>query len=219
MYIKLIIYSLLSFLLLFLCAKISYLLNLVDLPNKRKIHSKATAYTGGIAISIILLFALQSLNIFDQNLGLILSLSFLICIVGFVDDKYYLNTGGKLSLQIIPIFYLIVFENLNLNQIGDYDLFRLELGSFVVPFTLLSVLFLTNAFNYFDGLDGTLSLSTITVLAILYFLVPVQNFQLFLIMILVPLIIFLIFNFSLFNLPKLFLGELHQEFWLSRRYR
>ena len=207
MYIKLIIYSLLSFLLLFLCAKISYLLNLVDLPNKRKIHSKATAYTGGIAISIILLFALQSLNIFDQNLGLILSLSFLICIVGFVDDKYYLNTGGKLSLQIIPIFYLIVFENLNLNQIGDYDLFRLELGSFVVPFTLLSVLFLTNAFNYFDGLDGTLSLSTITVLAILYFLVPVQNFQLFLIMILVPLIIFLIFNFSLFNLPKLFLGD------------
>ena len=207
MYIKLIIYSLLSFLLLFLCAKISYLLNLVDLPNKRKIHSKATAYTGGIAISIILLFALQSLNIFDQSLGLILSLSFLICIVGFVDDKYYLNTGGKLSLQIIPIFYLIVFENLNLNQIGDYDLFRLELGSFVVPFTLLSVLFLTNAFNYFDGLDGTLSLSTITVLVILYFLVPVQNFQLFLIMILVPLIIFLIFNFSLFNLPKLFLGD------------
>jgi len=207
MQIKLIIYSLLSFLLLFSCAKISYLLNLVDLPNKRKIHSKATAYTGGIAISIILLFALQSLNIFDKNLGLILSLSFLICIVGLVDDKYHLNTGGKLSLQIIPIFYLIVFENLNLNQIGDYDLFRLELGSFVVPFTLLSVLFLTNAFNYFDGLDGTLGLSTITVLAILYFLVPVQNFQLFIIMILVPIIIFLIFNFSLFNLPKLFLGD------------
>ena len=72
---------------------------------------------------------------------------------------------------------------------------------------MLSVLFLTNSFNYFDGLDGTLSLATISVLAILYFLVPIQSFQLFLIMILVPIIIFLSFNFSLFNLPKLFLGD------------
>ena len=207
MYNEILIYSLSSFFLLFICAKISYKLNLVDLPNKRKIHLKPTANTGGFAIIISLLFALQALDIFDKTLGLILSIGFLISIVGLIDDKFHLNTGGKLSLQIIPIFYLIVFENLTLSHIGAYNYFILEVGSFTLPFTLLCVLFLTNAFNYFDGMDGTLSFTTISVLVILYFLVPDKNFQLFLIMILIPIIIFLCFNFSLLGLPKIFLGD------------
>ena len=207
MYNEILIYSLSTFFLLFICAKISYKLNLVDLPNKRKIHLKPTANTGGFAIIISLLFALQAVDVFDKILGLILSISFLISIVGLIDDKFGLNTGGKLSLQIIPIFYLIVFENLILDHIGTYNHFILGLGSFTVPFTLLCVLFLTNAFNYFDGMDGTLSFTTISVLVILYFLVPDQNFQLFLIIILIPISIFLCFNFSLLKLPKLFLGD------------
>jgi UDP-GlcNAc:undecaprenyl-phosphate/decaprenyl-phosphate GlcNAc-1-phosphate transferase len=207
MYNEILIYSLLSFFLLFVCARISYKLNLIDLPSQRKIHIKPTANTGGLAIIISLLFALQALDVFDKILGLILSIGFLISIVGLIDDKFHLNTGGKLSLQIIPIFYLIVFENLTLNHIGTYNSFVLEIGSFTVPFTLLCVLFLTNAFNYFDGMDGTLSFTTISVLIILYFLVPDKNFQTFLIMILMPIIIFLCFNFSLLGLPKLFLGD------------
>ena len=207
MYNEIAIYSVSTFFLLLICAKISYKLNLVDLPNKRKIHMKPTANTGGFAIIISLLFALQALDVFDKILGLILSIGFLISIVGLIDDKFHLNTGGKLSLQVIPIFYLIVFEGLTLNSIGVYNHFTLEMGSFKMPFTLLCVLFLTNSFNYFDGMNGTLSFTTISVLAILYFLVPDQNFQLFLIMILIPISIFLCFNFSLLKLPKLFLGD------------
>ena len=100
----LLIYLLLSFILFYLSAKISYKLNLLDLPSERKIHKKPTVYTGGITLSIIFLFVIQILDIFDPKLALIISISFLISIVGIVDDKYHLNTGGKLSLQIIPIF-------------------------------------------------------------------------------------------------------------------
>ena len=113
-----IIYSLLSFIVLFSFAKISYRLKLVDLPNKRKIHTKATAYTGGIAISVILLIGIIIFNDFNKDLSTILSIAFLISIVGLIDDKYHLNIGGKLSLQTIPIIYLVVFENLILNNIG-----------------------------------------------------------------------------------------------------
>ena len=202
-----IIYSLLSFLILFLCGKVSYKLNLLDHPNKRKIHTKATAYTGGFAISVILLFSIFLFAVSDKNLNIILSIAFLISIIGLIDDKYNLDVSSKLSLQIIPIFYLVVFENLALQQIGDYNYFKVELGSFVIPFTLMCVLLLINAFNYFDGIDGTLGFTSISVLIILYFLIPNQNFQLFLILILIPLTIFLCFNFSLFKLPKLFLGD------------
>ena len=204
---SIIIYSILSFLILFLFSKISYKFNLVDTPNKRKLHSNSTAYTGGIAISFILLFALQLFDILSKDMGIIISLAFLISIVGLIDDKYNLNIGGKLSLQIIPILYLIVFENLSLNDLGNYNYFAISLGSFSIPFSLLSVLFLINAFNYFDGLDGVLGFTSITVITILYFLVSDKDIELFLIIISIPICIFLFFNFSAFRLPKLFLGD------------
>jgi UDP-GlcNAc:undecaprenyl-phosphate/decaprenyl-phosphate GlcNAc-1-phosphate transferase len=211
-----IIYILLNFIVLFFCGKISYYLKLIDIPNKRKIHTKATAYTGGIAISVILLFAIILFDSFDKNISSILSISFLISIVGFIDDKYDLNIGGKLSLQVFPILYLLILGNLVLNQIGDYNYFRTDLGSFALPFSLISVLFLINAFNYFDGMDGTLGFTSISVLAILYFLasehnshylVNQLNIKFLLIVIMIPISIFLFFNFSFLKLPKLFLGD------------
>ena len=203
----LIFYCIISFSIFFLISKISYKLKLTDIPNKRKIHFQPTAYTGGIAISIIFLCKIMLFEIYDVSLNLILSVSFLICIVGFIDDKYYLNIGNKLSLQIIPIFYLIIFENLSLDTLGNYSFFKLNLGTFAIPFTIISVILLVNAFNYFDGMDGTLTFSLISVIIILYFLIPDQKFRFFLITILIPIIIFLVFNFSIFKLPKLFLGD------------
>ena len=203
----LITYIFLNFFVLYLFSKISYKLNLVDIPNKRKIHIKETAYTGGTAISVILLFAIMLFDNFSETLSLTLSIAFLISIVGLIDDKFHLNTGGKLSLQIIPLFYLVFFENLTLSHIGDYDYFKIELGTLAIPFTFLSLLFLINSFNYFDGMDGTLSFTSISVLIILLFLAPNQNIKFFIIILLITIIIFLFFNFSIFNLPKLFLGD------------
>ena len=207
MIINILIYSSIGFLILFLISKISYNLNLVDEPNKRKIHLTPTAYTGGIGLCLIYLMGVFLFDFSSEKLNLILSIAFLIGIVGFVDDKYNLNVGSKLSLQVIPIIYLIIIENLSLNHMGNYNYFKLELNSFSIPFTLLAILFLINSFNYFDGLDGVLSFLTISTLGILFFLTPNENIKLFLIIILIPILIFLCFNFSIFKLPKLFLGD------------
>ena len=200
-------YSLISFLILIFVAKISYKLNLVDIPNKRKKHLNPTAYTGGLALSFIYIISILLFDIKDEKLNLILPIAFLIAIVGFIDDIYHLNISGKLGLQVFAIVYLIILENFNLNQLGDYNYFKLELSSVSIPFTLLAVVFLINSFNYFDGLDGTLSFTTISVLVILYFLITDENIKFFLITILIPLLFFLFFNFSAFKLPKLFLGD------------
>lgn len=201
------IYCIISFLLLFLITKLSYKLNLLDSPNKRKKHFKPTAYTGGIIISFIYVVSILLFSVNIQDLNSIIAVSFLVAIVGFIDDRYQLSINGKLSLQIIPIIYLITIENLSLIQIGNYNNYNFELNSFSMPFTLLAVLFLINAFNYFDGLDGTLTFATISVIIILYFLSSDQHTKLFLITLLLPLLFFLCFNFSIFRLPKLFLGD------------
>ena len=192
---SIILYAIISFFILIIFSKISYIFNLVDMPNKRKKHLKPTAFTGGLIISFIYIASIFIFEINSEKLNLTLSFAFLITIVGFIDDKYNLNFYTKLSLQIIPIIYLIFLENFNLIDIGEYNYFKLELNNFAIPFTLLSILFLINAFNYFDGSDGTLALTTISVLCILYFLSNDENDKLFLIIIFLPLLLFLIGNF------------------------
>ena len=202
-----IIYVVVSIFTLIIISKISYKLNLIDLPNERKIHYIPTAYTGGLALSIIYIFSIYLFEIHSQTLNLILSISFLIGVVGLIDDKYNLNVGGKLSLQILPIIYLIVTQDLNLIQLGEYDYFKLELNSFSLPFTIIAILFLINSFNYFDGIDGSLSFSTISTLCILFYISNDKEIELFLTIISIPLILFLLFNFSIFKFKKLFLGD------------
>ena len=104
-------------------------------------------------------------------------------------------------------FYLIVLENLRLTDIGDYYYFHWLLNSIEIPFTLICVLFLINAFNYFDGIDGSLSFTSISVLIILYYLSNDESVRLFLTIVGLPIFVYLFFNFGLFNLPKLFLGD------------
>ena len=105
------------------------------------------------------------------------------------------------------IIFFIILKNFNLNQIGNYEYFTLELNSFAILFTLISIIILINSANYFDGLDGTLCFLMISIIGILFFLTDNENTRLFLITILIPLIFFLLFNFAKISLPKLFLGN------------
>ena len=96
------IYSVLSFFLFYIISKISYQLKIVDLPSKRKIHTKATACTGGFIISIILIISLELFELFNylnNKLNLIFSIGFLISLIGLADDKYNLSAGNKLSCK------------------------------------------------------------------------------------------------------------------------
>ena len=94
--------------------------------------------------------------------------------MGLIDDRYNLNTGGKLSLQIIPIFYLI-FLDFSLQEI-EITVFDLDLGVFSIPFTFLSVLFLINAFNYFDGIDGTLFYNNFDIIYIILLIIKENHY-------------------------------------------
>jgi UDP-GlcNAc:undecaprenyl-phosphate GlcNAc-1-phosphate transferase len=207
MYYQISIYLIFSVVILWLGAMASYRYELIDRPGKRKIHSKPTAYTGGILLIFIFFFALQFLDNLNYNLNLIISSSIIISLIGFIDDRFKLNAGSKLSLQIITVFYLIFIKNINLSNLGDYEYFTLELYSFSETFTLLSVLFLINSFNYFDGIDGSLSFGILSVILCLYIIVTDEKINQLMIILILPLIIFLFFNFSIMKLPKLFLGD------------
>ena len=110
-----------SFLTIYFVSKISYRLNLLDIPSDRKKHKRPVPYTGGVALGLIFLFIVLVTDYRNQDLNLILTYSFLISVFGLIDDKYNVSVGAKLCLEIIPILVLIFFTNLIVYDLGNYS--------------------------------------------------------------------------------------------------
>lgn len=187
----LIVFPFLIFFTIFLSKK----LNLVDKPNSRKIHQTSIINTSGIVIYSFLFFLVLKYEFSSQIENIILA-SFLVTIIGFIDDRIDLKPSIKISLLLLPSGYLIL-NGFELNNLGSYEYIgKLELGKLSIIFTILAVLLLINAINYLDGTDGLLIGYTIIVLIYFYFLGFKQNqdFSILLIFISI-LLISLIFNF------------------------
>jgi UDP-GlcNAc:undecaprenyl-phosphate GlcNAc-1-phosphate transferase len=190
--------------------KFSKRLNLLDNPDSRKTHKKAVPYTGGVILSITFLFLVFITNYENNFLNILLCYSLLITLSGYMDDRYKINTGTKVLLQIIPIF-LVINNGFYLTDLGQYEYYdKLKLGSFDKIFTLLCCLFIINSSNYSDGIDSLLSIIGIIIISYFAFLLFIFNridYSSYLIMIVITLIIHSFFNFGLLKNYKLFLGD------------
>ena len=94
------------------CIYISKRLNILDLPDERKLHKNPVPKSGGIAILVTYFSVLAYASEFDLVFFIsIISLSFLI----ILDDIYQLNRYLRLASQIIIItpltFNIFLFDN------------------------------------------------------------------------------------------------------------
>ena len=196
----------LSFFSLIFLIFVSRKLLLFDYPTKQKNHKIPIPYTGGIALLSIFFFLIKFLNS-HELFEIIMTYSFLIIVIGFLDDFINLNPGPKLFFLCLPIIFLVHTHELIVSDIGEYKYFgNLVFIKFNLIFTLLSILLLINAFNYFDGSDGQLSSQTILSLSYLIFLSK-SEINNYLISIIIFLAIFFLFNVSKNNKFKIFLGD------------
>lgn len=196
-----------SFFIFFLISRLSFRLKLFDIPSTRKIHKYKTPYTGGIALFLLILVIVKFTDV-DFHLNQIFIYSFIILIIGFLDDKYNINVGTKTLGQILSIFFLA--ELISLNSLSKvFYLNNFELGSFGIIFTILCLIVLINSFNYLDGSDGICAISFLIPFNLIFFvqyeriLIPAD----LIIYINIALSIFILFNFSVLKLPKMFLGD------------
>lgn len=204
MYTNLIILLFISFIIFFFLSKLPKNFNLIDIPNSRSFHKYPVSKIGGAALGMLIIFIIK-FNEFDEQLEYILSFSFLITIIGLIDDKYNLKPSEKLILLILPTIYLIL-NGLTLKSLGNYNLIGdINLGKFSLIFTLLCCLLIINAHNYCDGID--MLLPTIFISNIIYLLFLNSHDFYFFICIILPVVIFIFFNKQIGGLPKLFLGD------------
>lgn len=202
--------TIISIIIFNLISKISRKFNLLDYPDKRKIHDEPTPYAGGFAISILYLIIIYFSNFVSDFYNNILVYGFVISLFGLIDDKYKIGIGSKLVLQLIPIIFMVHGANIYLENLGEYELIGfIELGSFSLVFTILCIFLLINSINYIDGLDGLASIIFLSSCLSLLFFSHFEYEQLntFIFSLIVPVFVFLFFNFNLLYLPKLFLGN------------
>lgn len=125
-------------------------LGIVDLPNARRIHQRPTPRTGGPAVFLACLAALGLVGgAGNPELGGLLLAGFLLLAIGIVDDARDLPAWLKLGAQVLAALLVISTGTM-------LTLFPPGAGGDAAnaAITLLWIVGITNAFNFFDGMDG-----------------------------------------------------------------
>ena len=136
--------------------RIAVALEIVDLPNKRKIHKKATPLLGGVAI--YLGFAAGFFLNYGKLQGFLpVFIGGTIMLgVGVVNDFRELSAKFRLLCQVLISLIIvnsgICVEFLPNNFLGN-------LGE--ISLTIFWIIGVTNAYNYLDGMDGLASGSAV----------------------------------------------------------
>ncbi|HXZ43812.1 MAG TPA: MraY family glycosyltransferase [archaeon] len=145
----LVISCLISFGLTPFLIRLARFLEVLDLPAMRKLHAEPTPLLGGLAIYTAFGVSLLANSILDNQVVAIMVGAGLLVVVGMLDDVWSVPAAGKLLAQIIAVAIVI-------NSGVILTLFPQSVVGIVANavLTLIWLLGITNAMNFFDGMDG-----------------------------------------------------------------
>jgi UDP-GlcNAc:undecaprenyl-phosphate/decaprenyl-phosphate GlcNAc-1-phosphate transferase len=146
-----------------LVRRLALRLGAVDQPGTRRVHSSPVPRMGGLAVLGAFLGTLAAARFFDLLLtGVVVHHSWrwlfagalIVSLVGAFDDVRGLGPVTKLFFQILA-GVMVVMGGYGIGKVTNpFGAGVVDLGWLDVPFTLLWVVGVTNAFNLLDGLDG-----------------------------------------------------------------
>ncbi len=122
---------------------------LVDQPSARKIHRLPTPRVGGLAIYLGFVAALLVNAILSEWMVAILIAGTLMLLVGFADDIWELPAWVKLAAQLGGA-WLVIRSGILLTLVPAGPVGHVANALL----TVLWIVGITNALNFFDGMDG-----------------------------------------------------------------
>lgn len=155
---------------------------LFDIPDERKVHKRAIPRLGGVSFFPTILLSccavltlrtltgygvpvFQATYILPECLLLVCGMT-LLYLTGIADDLIGVRYIQKLIIQIVCASFFPV-AGLWINDL--YGLFGVDMlsGWIGIPFTIIIIVFITNAINLIDGIDGLAS--GLSIVALLVF--------------------------------------------------
>jgi UDP-GlcNAc:undecaprenyl-phosphate/decaprenyl-phosphate GlcNAc-1-phosphate transferase len=194
-----------------LCRTLALKLKVLDRPDWRKIHDQPTPLLGGVAVYVAFSAALFLNNVFLPGMKSLLLGASLIFVMGLIDDVNPLPALLKFIFQVAISLVVIV--------VGDIHLTFFYYSSWAplinIPLTVLWMVGLTNAMNFFDGIDGlasALSIICALFLGILAFNTEQPALGWFAVAVVGACLGFIPYNFRLGKSALLFLGDAGSTF-------
>ena len=130
-------------------------LGLVDRPDQgRKRHAFNTPLVGGLAIAIGMLAGWWHANVFTPFEDAVIWTALMLVAVGVADDLLDLRVWVRVVAELAAIAIVVISSGVYIHSLGTVHGHELALGWLGIPFTVVAVIGLLNAFNLIDGIDG-----------------------------------------------------------------
>lgn len=150
---------------------ISHKKRLFDMPDKRKVHHAPIPRLGGLSFFPVMLITMGGLvliyHLMGQSSGsmhgevpyeylALLVGSMMLFLVGLADDLIGVGYKKKFLVQIVAAALLVASGVWIKSLDGLFGVYQVS-PWFGMPFTVLIVVYVTNAINLIDGIDGLAS--------------------------------------------------------------
>ena len=198
------------------CKKVAFHIGAIDYPNKRRLNKVPMPTIGGLAVFVSFLFGYMIFGRGTTEMISILIASFIIIMVGLIDDIKPISAKYQLLGQIIAALIIILYGKITIDEVtilGAHLVFPAPLNYLI---TLIFMVGIINAIDLSDGMDGLSSgISIIYFLTIIIIAVVVGGGKLgnidttIAILMIGSLLGFLVYNFPP---AKLYIGDSGSNF-------
>lgn len=138
-----------------LFSSVAVKLNIMDIPDERKVHKLPIPKVGGIAMALGVVIPILLWAPSNHFIRSVLIASWIIVFFGIIDDFKDVNYKIKFLGQVAAALIVILYGGLQIRTLGGILPSGYELPPFIsIPLTLLIIVGVTNAINLSDGLDG-----------------------------------------------------------------
>ncbi len=198
-------------------------INFKSIANERSSHFEPVANGGGLSfllITVLGLFFFKDFQGFSvENSNYFLIASFLIGIIGYIDDLKDISPLPRFLFQVFAAS-LVILSFSRFPHINFFD-FIISNKIMVSVFGIIFLVWLTNLYNFMDGIDGLATLQGIFILFSYFFIIFVAGDDLLEInqeklFFLHSIIILMsaLFGFLIFNFPNssIFMGDVGSSF-------
>lgn len=131
-------------------------IGLIDRPGDRKQHRGRIPLVGGLCFFVGTLAGLAYLGYLDRFVISLMAGAVVIVVAGALDDAYDMSVQARLFVEAGATLLVIALSGIYVRNLGEFAIVGdpFGLGPFGIPFTIVAVVGLINAFNMLDGIDG-----------------------------------------------------------------